>query len=174
MRSDVRPVSTAPSAGFTLMELIVVLTILSIMSAAVVPLFRGTLETIECDHSLRDLVASIKYAQERAVTDCREYRLYIAPKSNEYWLMSLAWSRGKKNKKFIPVEERQGERMTLSKRVEIQRVTAKKDRTEKASYIAFYPSGACDHASITLERENGRHMKIQTRGSLGDLKVDVK
>lgn len=159
-------------AGFTLMELIVVLTIISIMSAAVVPVFRGTYESVESDHTLRDLVATIKYAQERAVTDCREYRLYISQKTNEYWLMSLAWSRGKKNKKFIPVEERQGDRMQLSKRIEIQRLTAKKDRKEKAAYIAFYPSGSCDHASITLAREDGKHMKIQLRGALGELKIE--
>lgn len=160
--------------GFTLLELIVVLSILSIMSAAVVPLFRGTLESVESDHSFRDLIATIKYAQERAVTDCREYRLYISKETNEYWLMSLAWSMGRDSKKFIPVEERQGDRMALSKRLEIQRLTAKKDRKEKASYISFYPSGACDQASLTVGRENGKRMKIQLRGSLGEIKVDAE
>ncbi|MCX5758209.1 MAG: GspH/FimT family pseudopilin [Candidatus Hydrogenedentes bacterium] len=168
------PVTGRARAGFTLMELIVVLAIISILSAAVVPVFRGTFESVESDHTLRDLVATIKYAQERAVTDCREYRLYLSPKTNEYWLKSLVWSRGKKNKKFTAVEDRQGDRMLLSKRIEIQRLTAKKDRKEKASYIAFYPSGACDHASITLARENGKHMKIELRGALGELKVETK
>jgi prepilin-type N-terminal cleavage/methylation domain-containing protein len=63
--------------GFTLMELIIVLTIIVIMSAAVVPVFGPSMAKLQRDHAVRDFVATLRYAQERAVTDTREYRLAL-------------------------------------------------------------------------------------------------
>jgi type II secretion system protein H len=160
--------------GFTLMELIIVLTILGIMSAAVVPVFRGTLATVQADHAVRDLVATIKYAQERAVADTKEYRLYLDPKNNQYWLMRLSGINEKNKKQFEPLDERFGEPMDLPDRFPLDKVTARKDKDNKQSYIAFYPNGACSKATITLRKEGGKPVKIETEGSLGQIKVTDK
>jgi type II secretory pathway pseudopilin PulG len=155
------------------MELIIVLTLLAILSAAVAPVFQGSYSKLESDHAVRDLVATLKYAQERAITDTAEYRVYLNPETNEYWLMRLAQRRNNK-KMFEPLAERQGKRVALPDRLRMNRVKARKDRETKAYFISFYPNGACDHAGMKLEQTGERSITIELTGSLGEMKVDEK
>ena len=67
----------APARGFSLIELIVVLTILSLMLGVVVPIYHGSLSRTRSAGATRDFLATMKYAQERAVTDATEHRLYL-------------------------------------------------------------------------------------------------
>ncbi len=144
--------------------------ILGIMSMAVIPVFSGTFGRVQRDHAVRDFIATVKYAQERAVTDTREYRIFIDPETSSYWLMRLDKVDDMK-KVFKPLEERQGEKMILPDRLSIDKVKAKKDRKTKAYYIAFYPNGVSDRASIAFRRDDGRALLVDLKGSLGDMKV---
>jgi hypothetical protein len=119
------------------------------------------------------LVATLKYAQERAITDSEEYRVYLSPETNEYWLMRLAQRKNNK-KAFEPLEERQGERVTLPDRLRLDRVKARKDREMKLYFISFYPNGACDRAAVKLERTDGHGITIEMKGSLSEMKVDER
>ena len=159
--------------GFTLIELIIVLTIIVIMSAAVVPVFSGSMAKLERDHAVRDFVATLRYAQERAVTDTREYRLAIDPELNQYWLLRCAGVVERK-KTFELIDERQGKAMFLPERLSMKSVKARKERQEKFYYISFYPNGACDRAEVTLQHEDGRAVTVETKGSLGQLEVKEK
>ena len=165
---------SAHRAGFSLLELIIVVTLLGILSAGVVPVFQGTFSSIESEHAVRDLIATIRYAQERAVTDSIEYRLYLEPDNNEYWVAHLAgYDEDDREKVFETIEARGSETALLPSRVEMRRPRARKDRDAGAYYIAFYPNGACDDAKITLEREReaGGNVYIETRGGMGRLRV---
>jgi len=161
------------SAGFTLIELIIVLTLLAVLSSAVIPVFSGSLGRVESDHTVRDLVALIKYGQERAVTDLKEYRLYLDPEQGHYFLMMLKRTpEGEKD--FVPLDEHQGEALVLPPRIEMAKPKARKDRERDLYYIPFYPSGACDKARIPLEiKQEGRDRKvtIETQGSLGRIVI---
>ena len=161
------------SHGFTLMELIIVLTIILIMSAAVVPVFGGSMAKLERDHAVRDFVSTLRYAQERAVTDTSEYRLIMDQERSEYWLMRFAGMEERK-KTFEAIDERQGESMFLPERLSMDKIKARKDRKEKYYYISFYPNGACDVAEVTLRHEDGRSVTVATKGSLGQLEVKEK
>jgi len=79
-----RPLRAA--CGFTLMELIVVMTIISLMTAAVVPIYQGTLTWARNDRAVSQVVSLMKYAQERAVTDSVPYRFYIDDEKGAFWL----------------------------------------------------------------------------------------
>ena len=159
--------------GFTLIELIIVLTIIAIMSAAVIPVFGGSMAKLERDHAVRDFVATVRYAQERAVTDTREYRLAMDTELNQYWLLRGAGI-VKRTKTFELLDERQGKTMYLPERLSMKRIKARKDRENKYYYIAFYPNGACDQAEVTLQHEDGRAVTVATKGSLGQLEVKEK
>jgi type II secretion system protein H len=159
--------------GFTLIELIIVLTIIVIMSAAVVPVFGSSMAKLERDHAVRDFVATLRYAQERAVTDTREYRLALDPELNQYWLLRCAGIVERK-KTFELIDERQGKAMFLPERLSMKSVKARKERQEKYYYISFYPNGACDRAEVTLQHEDGRAVTVETKGSLGQLEVKEK
>jgi type II secretion system protein H len=159
--------------GFTLIELIIVLTIIAIMSAAVVPVFGGSMAKLERDHAVRDFVATLRYAQERAVTDTREYRMALDPELNQYWLLRCGGIVERK-KTFELMDERQGKAMLLPERLSMKSVKARKERQEKYYYISFYPNGACDRAEVTLQDEDGRAVTVATKGSLGQLEVKEK
>ena len=84
-RIEAARASTVASAGFTLLELMVVMTLLVIMSMTVTPVFRGSLSGVRADHAMRDLFAAMKNAQAAAITEAVEYRVYFAPEENSYW-----------------------------------------------------------------------------------------
>ncbi len=161
-------------SGFSLLELIIVLTILAIMSAAVVPVFQGTFASVEGDHAVRDFVATLRYVQERAITDSIEYRLYLDPENNQYYVMRyVSLDEDMEKKVFERYEEGGRGTVVLPPRIKIKRPRAQKDRELDAYYVSFFPSGACDEVRLTLERErdDGGDIVIETNGGIGRLKV---
>lgn len=163
-----RQPATAP--GFTLLELIVVLTLLAIISAAVVPLYLNSTESLREERALRDLYATLKFAQERAIFETTEYRVYLDDERGAYWLTRMTGYHDEQ-KIFARVDEPYAERTVLPEGVTMRKPKARRDEKVKASYIAFYPSGACDAASITLERKDGRTLAVNTKGKLGQYTV---
>jgi type II secretory pathway pseudopilin PulG len=70
--------------GFSLLELIVVLTILVTMTMMVMPVFKGSLSDAKVEHSMRDMHAMIKSARSLAMSEGNEYRIYFNSKKNQY------------------------------------------------------------------------------------------
>ncbi len=156
--------------GFTLIELILVLSIITMLSVSVIPVFRGTFHSVQDDHAVRDLMATIRYAQERAITDTTEMRLYLQPDLNQYYLARLIKIE-QSGKMFESLAERHGEPVRLSERQTLQKPEAKFDPERNAYYITFRPSGACDPATIAITKSDGTVARILTSGSLARLKV---
>ncbi len=159
------------SAGFSMMELIVVMTLIMIMSAAVMPIFRGSLSGVKAEHSRRDVISVLKFAQERAVTDSVEYRFCFDREEGEYWLMRQV-DIVKGEKVYEEVFALNEGRRRLAELVSFTRPTTKRDRETGAHYISFFPSGACDVATLRM-REEGKvgTITIKTEGKLGRFKV---
>jgi len=154
------------------MELIIVLTLVAIITAAVVPMYSGSLSSVHADYSLRDIVALLKYAQERAVTDTTGYRFYLDPEQGEYWLMRLTNVDGELL--FEEVTERQAERRTLPEYLQMETPKAFEDPDLNAYFIEFFPSGACDIGRIELTKDDNTLIRIETGGKLGQIKVTEK
>ena len=68
--------------GFSLLELVVVLTLLMVMTMMVMPVFKGALSDAEVEQSMRDMHAMIKSARSLAMSEGNEYRIYLHPKEN--------------------------------------------------------------------------------------------
>lgn len=157
--------------GFTLLEMVVVLMIVMIMTAAVLPMYQGSVTWARRDKFTRDIVARMKYAQERAIADVTEYRFYLDEKDGEFWLMRSA---GKKDGKeaFTEVDDAGATRARLPESLEFDKPKASQDKDRKAHYIAFYPGGACDYAAVTMKYDKTEEITIKTKGRLGQLEVD--
>ncbi len=156
--------------GYTLIEMIVVMTIIGLITAGVVPIFQGTLTRVRGDRASRDFVALLKYAQEAAITESTEYRFYMNHEKGTYWLMRAAVDEDGE-RIFEPVTDAYGARRKLPTGVSMDRPKARQDRDRRAHFIAFYPGGACDYATITIENAEGDDIDIRTKGRLGQFEV---
>jgi len=163
------PQSKRSQAGFSLMELAVVVIVLAMMTAAVTPIFRTTLVRMKTEQGIQDLLAAMQYTQQRAVSDGREYRIFLNDRDDTYWIERFVEVDEKNEKVFEPFE--QFTLRELPGELSFRRVSAKRDRVSRAQYITCYPSGASDRASITLDRAQGRSITIETRGRVGSFRV---
>jgi len=157
-------------SGYSLMEMIVVMTIISLITAGVVPIFQGTLTRIRGDRASRDFVALLKFAQESSITETREYRFYMNHEKGTYWLMRAAVDEDG-DRIFERVADGYGVERRLPQGISIERPKARRDRKERAHFVAFYASGACDYATITIEDDDGDGVDIRTKGRLGQFEV---
>ena len=169
-------------SGFTLLEMIVVVTLIAILTGAIVPIYRGSMETVRTEHGIRDLVALLKYGQERAVTDSTEYRLYLNPEDNEYWLARFDGFDNEGLAVFETVTENIGGnigiggRIRLSSRVDMLPPTAYRapnpdDERKDVYYLTMYATGASDLGKIVLVMRDRRRFEIELTGPTGRMKV---
>ncbi|MBX7256371.1 MAG: prepilin-type N-terminal cleavage/methylation domain-containing protein [Candidatus Hydrogenedentes bacterium] len=159
------------SAGFTLMELIIVLTIIAVMSATVVPVYHGSVSFIQRDRATRDFIALMKYAQERAIIDTVEYRFYMSPDKGAYWIMRYDKTDERGERLFARPDGGEGIVRHLPKTITLKKPKAHLDRKAKAQYISFFPGGACDEAKLELTLDRRQKVTIDTKGRLGQFEV---
>jgi len=161
------------SKGFTLLELIVVMTILAIISAAVVPMYGRSLAAIQLRSVRNDFVSLLSFVQARAVAESREYRVYIDSREGVYWVMYFDGVDDKEEKVFQFVEAEYGQEHAIPQGYEIKSVSAPKDRNYDAYYIACYPNGACDNnATVSFKNvQDGRGFEVTTTGAMGKFEV---
>lgn len=174
MAQAVRRHTASLEAGFSLFELIVVLVMLTVILGAVSPVFIHSVRINRGDQAIRDLVAYMKFAQESAVTDGCEYRLYLNHDEGTYWLMYMSGRDGE-DKLFKPVREQaMAGKRRLPDVVEMDRPRARDDRDRDAHFVAFYPNGSCDFARIRLEYGDHGRTIIRTEGSLGTFDISER
>lgn len=152
-------------AGFTLIELMIVVTILAAMAMTVTPVFRGSFARVRADHAARDLFAEIKAAQESAVTEAVEYRVYFNTKENTYWPARPGVSKeGKPG--YFPVDVGGEDPIRDPERIVFGPIKARSGEAN-TEYLAFYPTGISDTGSITLldEADRTRKYVIETTGT---------
>ena len=160
-----RNARTYRKAGFTLMELMIVMTLLAILTATVTPVFRGTLTGVKAENEARDLVAMLEYAQSRAITDAVEYRVYVAPTLNSYWLERAQMQNGRPVS-FAVVTDTVVERVNLPVNAQLAEPRARREGKEMLYYVGFYPNGMCDEALLGItDLDDDTTFLISTEGS---------
>lgn len=73
-------------SGFTLVELMVVVVILSVLAVAIAPQFAGTYQAALLRGVARQLVTAVRLASSQAVTRGRDVRLMIDGERHRYWM----------------------------------------------------------------------------------------
>ena len=160
-----RSSKTYSRSGFTLLELMVVMTLLAVLAAGVTPVFRGALSGVRAEDEARDLVAMLEYAQARAITDAVEYRVYVAPTLNSYWL-ERAEIRGGRAVNFTVVTDQVVKRTVLPPTAQLAEPRARREGKQLLYYVAFYPNGMCDEALLGIsDLDDESTFLISTEGS---------
>jgi len=119
-------------AGVSLLELLIVLTILALASAIVIPMLSGV-SNAELRGAARQLASGLRLARSEAVSHRRETFLVV----------DLAGRRFK--------VDRDPQEHALPRNVELKLFTAQKDLVdEKIGAIRFYPDGGSNGGRITV------------------------
>jgi prepilin-type N-terminal cleavage/methylation domain-containing protein len=162
--------------GFVLIELIVVMAILAIITASVIPLFQASMHDIKIRSARSNFVSTLAFAQEKAVADSTQYRVYMNEREGRYWVEYLVEYDEDGEKVFAPVEEKFGQAQFFPDYYSLQRPSASRDRKRSAYYITCYPNGASDRVLLTFRdaTDRRRRFTVETLGVMGKIKVEVK
>src|SRR5256885_2775533 len=74
--------------GFTLLELVFVLLLLSVIASIVVPPMRNFARGRKLSDAARDVVSATNYARSQAISEGTTYRLYFDLNNRQFWLES--------------------------------------------------------------------------------------
>jgi len=143
------------SSGMTLLELMVVVTILAIMFGVMTPLFRSSYTNLRIRSAYKDITASIRHAQERAIMEEREFRVNFNGRENTYWL-SYREDPMEFPARFVNLDTDAGRPRSLPEGVSFWNVKASRDSKTRTDYVTFYPNGAVDESRLRL-RDDVRH-----------------
>lgn len=156
--------------GFTLLELVVVMAILAVISAAITPVYVFAMDGIRMRNAQRDIIALIRYAQEEAVRESREHRVYFNKDTGAYRLMRLAGLEDDE-KVFEIAASLFDDEEVLPQPLVFGSIDARRDRSTREYFISCLPNGASDKAEIQLrdERSRGSYVKIIIEGPLGKI-----
>jgi len=138
--------------GFTLIELMVVMSILISMAMMVTLVFSDSLKNIRQENAARDLFSAMNYAHSRAITESTLYRLYLDRDAKTYWIEKEVVDRegviG-----FYMLDENEFAPGELGDTLEMKKPNARYDRKNKLYYVDFFPNGLCDAVEIVVARE---------------------
>lgn len=135
---------------------------MAVMAGLVVPNFGNTYQNIQLEKTTEDLAYLMSYAQARAITTNRQFRLEFDTDFSTYWL-----SHQKIDDEAQPSEEfeRMAGRMGREFRVP-NKITVEASEP----FINFYPDGNIDKERIYLSNAQDTHT-ISTQEQKGFVKV---
>ncbi len=127
--------------GFTLIELVVVLFLLSLATGLVFPAVGRGIEALELRAQVSGFAAFLRYAREQAITRRAAHEVRVDPESRQLTLIAVS-------------SESPHARKQLSSRI---RISAE---PPQARVVTFSPQGFSSGASFRLEGQGGRVYRV--------------
>jgi general secretion pathway protein H len=122
-----------PAAGVTLLELLVVLSIMAIVAALVLPRLGGGVSTGELKGAARQLAAGLRFARSEALATRRETQVVMDLEHRSFHVA------------------RDGREQALPRQIELKLFTAQSDLvSDKVGAIRFFPDGGSNGGRVTL------------------------
>ena len=119
--------------GVTLLELLIVLSIMAILAAIVVPMFGGGVSAGEPKGATREIAAGLRLARSEALATRKETRVMLDLEGRSFQV------------------ERDARTHTLPRQIELKLYTAQSDLvSEKMGAIRFFPDGGSNGGRVTL------------------------
>jgi prepilin-type N-terminal cleavage/methylation domain-containing protein len=156
---------SAHNFGFTLMELVLVLVVISICAAIAAPNLRGSVKARMLPNAASTLVTTARWCRVMAISEAVEYRLNFDIPTGRWWVTKEDAS----GTNFVNVNDDLGRQYTLPGELSIQNISfqGQMQASDQGAYIAFRPGGTCDPATITLSND-AYNINIRSEGpSLG-------
>ena len=166
-----QPTSRRGGAGFTLVELMVVIIIIGIMTALMIPEMKGTFQDALLRSSSRDLINVFDLAGSRAVSLNQLRRVQIDEKTGRYLVEKQVNQNGREN--FVPADDVPGGKGEIDSRITIEfnrpveadaeagAETSVSENNSSRGAVVFYPDGTADAADILLRDRAGFRLGLR-------------
>jgi type II secretion system protein H len=138
-------------AGFTLLELILVMMIICMVLAMAAPSLRGFFASRQTADAGVRIVALAEYARAQSAAQGRCYRLNMDAKEGTYWLTV------QRGGAFVRLESEFGRTFHLPEGTE---VSWEDDTEAEAGHLDFYPDGRTRAATIQLKGLQGERVDV--------------
>ncbi|WP_459946740.1 pilus assembly FimT family protein [Desulfocastanea catecholica] len=149
---------TDDESGFTLIELIVVTTLIGIMLSLTIPTLRNTFFTDPLKATTRKLIGLVTGVRELAVRTQQPYLLHISRLENRIWYEPESGVSGREEGDT----ERRGE-LTFPESVRISGILLENDEDSAQDQIVVWVSkqGYMIDLLLQIEDEDGEHLNVQ-------------
>jgi prepilin-type N-terminal cleavage/methylation domain-containing protein len=137
------------NGGFTLFELVVVLSLLGFMLLLAFPNFRDLLGPRDMKRAVLGFMGALRYAQSQAAVTKQNYRLMMEVKENTYWL-SVEQEKGE----YLRDDSSWGSRRTLPAGIHFLDVIHPElgKIREGIAHVEFSPTGWAEACTIHLQK----------------------
>lgn len=130
--------------GFTLMELLLVLVVISVVLAISAPSLRGFFASRQTADAATTVLALTKSARSEAVTQGRTCRLNLNASTGEFWVTVQEAGA------FVPAGFPLGQRFRVPEGAALAMHGSSGSSAPAAPYVQFYPGGRSDVATIEI------------------------
>lgn len=172
--------------GFTLLEILLVLLVMSICAAAFVPVALNTVDSARARSGLRQTVALNRFARSQAIVQQKKIKISYHPDGKIIRVSARSHSKDALQKQSgtpsvlkvygrAPLKQDAGEwkalrEIQLPKNLEIEDTTDLQNE-EDASFIIFNENGSTDSHTITLKDADGSTYQVRVEGISGNIDV---
>ena len=163
--------------GFTLLELLVVLVIISLMSVLVVPQLTGSLAKTNLQTASKKISASLRYARSRAVS---EKITYVAIFDFEKDRLSIMTGQEAQTGETLKEDLGDGEEPVIRSKsydlpdgVKLEKGVSGEDEIDSGLFqIAFFPTGSSSGGDVILTNDRGKRYKISVDFITGVVRLE--
>jgi len=141
--------------AFTLIEMVVVTTLIAIMLMVAIPRLSGSLLSDGSGETARWIIATVSQLKEKAVTEQKTYLLNVSPDIQRFWITVEGMPE-------TDASSARDEGYRLPQGIRIDHVAFSSDeRVSSGSIpIGFYPQGYSDKAVIRLRTSDGERLSF--------------
>ena len=175
---EMTPARRGRGRGFTLIELMVVIILISIMAAVIIPEMTGTYQDALLRSTSRELINVFSAAYSHAVSVNQVLRVRLDQKTGRY-LIEKRLREGGREDNFVPTHDVSGGEGELDTRISVevhkpgegpeegsgeaapQASESSRPTREDNDGITFYPDGTADPGEIVLRDRDGFRLALR-------------
>jgi type II secretory pathway pseudopilin PulG len=160
------------SAGFTLLELVLVMSLIFVLAAVVVPRLGDSVPSIQVRTTAERLLSLARQARAGAVSEGRRWRLTLE-KDRRSCLLAVEKDALKSPGSFEDPEGMEPDPYEWPEGVEVQ-VKSLGDSdplVESGATLTFRPNGTCSDAELIVTHRHGDERRVRLEGALGAVHI---